>query len=375
MRATESDRRRAVVFVTIAGGLGGSTRSLATLMRGIGDGATRVLAAPTSGKLADLVREEGLAEATIPIPKPASRRLRRLSRPVAAYRIARWAFAHRRETLAIHANGLQEVSLVVPAALVSRVPLVMWIHDFEVYPWSRRLGPVWRRLLARRSVRWTAVSGLARRMIVEAGLADAEQVEVVANPIDPRDVRAVDRSSSAVPVVGFVAAADRRKGFHLLPDVDRALGDISLRWLLFTSPSGDGDPTWEHLRALPKERVGFPGKVLDVREAYGACDIVFCPSYAESFCRVAAEAMLNGIPVVASDIEPLRELIGDDEAGLLFPVGDVEAAGAAIRRLVADPALRDRLGERGRERASTFEPSSVIARFVGMYGIVQEATT
>ncbi len=39
--------------------------------------------------------------------------------------------------------------------------------------------------------------------------------------------------------------------------------------------------------------------------------------------------MLNGIPVVASDIEPLRELLGDDEAGLLFPPGDAVAAAAA----------------------------------------------
>ena len=73
---------------------------------------------------------------------------------------------------------------------------------------------------------------------------------------------------------------------------------------------------------------------------YARCDVVVCPSVLDSFCRVAAEAMLNGIPVAGSDLPPIRALLGDDEAGLLFPVGDTEAAAEAIARLVGDERLR-----------------------------------
>jgi glycosyltransferase involved in cell wall biosynthesis len=170
--------------------------------------------------------------------------------------------------------------------------------------------------------------------------------------------------------VGFMASATIRKGFHLLPEIDERVSDVDLRWSLFTAPSGDELPeTWRALRTLPSTRVEFSGKLVDVRPAYGRCDVVLCPSLKESFCRVAAEAMMNGIPVIASDIEPLRELLGDGEAGILFPAGDSAAAADAIRRLGADPALRQRLGERGRVRATAFEPETVVDRLVELYGV------
>ncbi|MBA2336404.1 MAG: glycosyltransferase family 4 protein, partial [Acidimicrobiia bacterium] len=98
-------------------------------------------------------------------------------------------------------------------------------------------------------------------------------------------------------------------------------------------------------------------------------DIVWVPSRSESFCRVAAEAMMNGIAVVASDIPPLRQLLGDDEAGLLYSTEDPAAAAAALRRLVADPDLRRRLGEAGRVRADAYSPQIVTTRLLELYGI------
>lgn len=361
--------RDTVLFVSIAAGLGGSTRSLATILAGLDPSLRRAVATPAAGKFPTLLSERGLASELVPIPKPNDRRVRRASRLVAAVRIARWARRNAGRLAAIHANGLQEVSLVAAAARASGAPVVMWIHDFEVYPWTRRLGPVWRRLLRGRDVRWAAVSGTARDVLVDSGLARRDEIEIVPNPIDPSDVRAERSETSDVVTVAFVGAAERRKGFDLLPDVDRELADVPLRWHLYASGSSDDDGAWARLRALPPERIAMFGKVEDVRPAYAGADVVFCPSRKESFCRVAAEAMLNGVPVVASDLEPLRELLGDDEAGLRFPAGDVEAAAAALRRLVGEPALRRSMGDRGRERARAFEPDRVVERLSAWYGV------
>jgi glycosyltransferase involved in cell wall biosynthesis len=366
-RGAGATTRDTVLFVSIAAGLGGSTRSLATVLSLLHPNLRRALATPATGKFPALVKERGLAEEHVPIPKPSGRRSRRLSRPLAAMRIARWARRHRGRLLAIHANGLQEVSLVVPAALVTRAPLVMWIHDFEVYPWTRRLGPLIRRLLRGRDVRWAAVSTTARDVVVESGLAGRDEVEIVTNPIDPADVvgSGAGRPGNAV---GFIGSADRRKGFHLLPGVDEELSELPVRWEVFASPGQDQEATWARLRSLPESRISLHGKVEDIRPAYARCDVVFVPSLKESFCRVAAEAMLNGIPLVASDIGPLRELVGDEEAGLLFPPEDVRAAADALRRLLSDPTLRGALGDRGRERARAFEPERVVERLEGLYG-------
>ena len=365
--------RRGVVFVSLARGLGGSTRSLATVLGLLDSEVTKVLAAPSDGTYIDYVLKHGLIDEHVVLWNSKSQHNWRAKRVTAALRLAIWARRNRARISAIHANGPEEVNVAGPAALVAGVPLVVWIHAYEVSPWVRRLGPVWRRLLRRRHVRWAAVSGVARRVLTESLMADEDDVEIVSNPIDPADVRADHRAQSQQVTVGFIGTAEERKGFQMLPDVVEALTDIPLHWALYTNEfSRDAEQqevVWDRLRAQPPERVSFPGKVEDVREAYARCDIVFCPSTKESFCRVAAEAMINGVPVVASELEPLRDLLGDENAGLLFPPGDAAAAAAAISRLAADPELRERLGAEGRRRASAFEPAHVVRQLSRLYGI------
>jgi phosphatidyl-myo-inositol alpha-mannosyltransferase len=77
--------------------------------------------------------------------------------------------------------------------------------------------------------------------------------------------------------------------------------------------------------------------------------------------------MLNGIPVVGSDLPPIRELLGDDEAGVIVPVGDTAAAAAAVTRLVGDEGLRARLGASGRRRALAYDPATVRRQLLGLY--------
>ncbi len=79
---------------------------------------------------------------------------------------------------------------------------------------------------------------------------------------------------------------------------------------------------------------------------------------------------MNGIPVVGSDIPPLRHLLGDG-AGLLFPLEDVSAAAAAVRTVIEDPALRRRMGEVGKRRAAAFLPDDVADQMCRLYGIAR----
>ena len=239
---------------------------------------------------------------------------------------------------------------------------MVWVHNFAVPPSVRLFGWLWRAVLPRCDVRWAAVSPLARDIAVGAGLAAVRGRRDRPQP-DRSRRRASHRRgtpSDTVAVAYLGRAPARTRGSTCCLDIIEATQRlVDADWLVFSHQTDDDlEPTWRRLRAMAADgRVSLEGKFPDVRTVYARCDIVVCPSVLESFCRVAAEAMLNGIPVVGSDLEPIRALLGDDEAGLLFPVGDTQRAAAAIARLVSDEGLRARLGEAGRRRAAPYDPA------------------
>jgi glycosyltransferase involved in cell wall biosynthesis len=360
-----------VLFVALASGLGGSMRSLATVLTHL-DGRRRVVACPAPTTFTDLIDRRGVFDERLVVPGGGPSRLGpRLS---AMLTVTAYARRNRHRLVAIHANGLAERNLVAAAAAVSHTPVVAWVHDWSVSPWARRLAPLVD--LITPETRFAAVSAEAAAMLAETGIAAADRVTVVANPIDPGEVsneaQPAPRPSSAGDrvTVGYLGTPAHYKGFHLLPSVISCLAGEPLRWVLYAGPVSAMPEVWGQLRTMtPEVDIDMPGKVIDVREAYAACDVVVCPSLHESFGRVVAEAMANGIPVVASDLPPLRRLVGDDEAGLLVPPGDVDAAAAAIRVLAADPDLRHRLGANGVRRVRSYAPSAIVAQLERLYGL------
>jgi len=90
----------------------------------------------------------------------------------------------------------------------------------------------------------------------------------------------------------------------------------------------------------------------------------------ESFGLAALEASACGLPVVASDVGGLPEVIQDGVSGMRFPSKDVEALAERIRRLVDDPALRQRMGAAGRERALRFAPEASVDAYEALYARV-----
>lgn len=87
----------------------------------------------------------------------------------------------------------------------------------------------------------------------------------------------------------------------------------------------------------------------------------------EAFGLVALESAAAGKPIVAADIGGLRDVVVDGETGLLFEPGDAEAIAVALRRLLADPGLRERMGAAARVQAGTFGPDAVVPRFEEAY--------
>jgi glycosyltransferase involved in cell wall biosynthesis len=89
----------------------------------------------------------------------------------------------------------------------------------------------------------------------------------------------------------------------------------------------------------------------ELQRLYARAAIVACPSRREGFGVACLEAMAHARPVVATSVGGLRDLVVDEETGLVVPPRDSAALRAALERLLADKELRHRLGAAGRERA------------------------
>lgn len=97
-------------------------------------------------------------------------------------------------------------------------------------------------------------------------------------------------------------------------------------------------------------------------------DLFLLPSEQESFGLTALEAMNCGVPVIATEIGGLPEVVVHGETGYLFPVGDVASMAAAAVALLADPALHERFKDQARRRAErSFRADMIIPQYEAFY--------
>jgi glycosyltransferase involved in cell wall biosynthesis len=174
-----------------------------------------------------------------------------------------------------------------------------------------------------------------------------------------------------------LSVSARRPHKNLVRLIDAvALLDDDVALVLPGYPGPQDDALREHARQLGIEhRVHLAGWVDDAQleGLYRAATCLAFPSLAEGFGLPVLEAMARDLPVACSGVSALPEVAGD--AALLFDPLSVEAIAGAIGHLLADPALRARLVERGRARAALFswertarETADAYARALGTLG-------
>jgi glycosyltransferase involved in cell wall biosynthesis len=263
------------------------------------------------------------------------------------------------------------------AAVIARVPAVIHQphgHVFYGYYSARRTAVF--TALERQAARWTdRIITLTDRGAVEHlahGIGRAEQYVTVPSGVPTAELRAAAparreaRARLRLDPTAFVVVGLGRlvpiKGFDFLV---RALPAVveqipSARVLLV----GEGAER-PRLEALARslgvaERLGMLGGVFDVTTRLAAADVLAVPSRNEGMGRVIVEAMALGIPVVATAVGGIPDVVTDGESGRLVPPEDVVALAAALVELGRDEALRDKLGEAAQARAESF--SSAVAR-------------
>jgi glycosyltransferase involved in cell wall biosynthesis len=114
------------------------------------------------------------------------------------------------------------------------------------------------------------------------------------------------------------------------------------------------------------DRVRFLGYTSEVERAYRGADLFVLPTVYEAFCRAAHEAAACGLPVVAPSVNGIRELIGDNEAGVVAPRDSADIA-RVLTELAGDPERRARMGEVAHRRARAFDERAVAGRILALY--------
>ncbi len=183
------------------------------------------------------------------------------------------------------------------------------------------------------------------------------------------------------PVLGCVGRGTAEKGHVYLLRALASLPPARIPTTLFIGIPPVGHPAIldphvhdihrEMARLRLQKRVRLLGFRTDVPRLLNALDLLVIPSLQESFGRVAAEAMAASLPVVATRVGGLAEVVVEGETGLLVPPADPAALAGAIAGLLAAPERRASMGENGRRRAARH--FSMEAHIAGMSAVYQAA--
>jgi len=302
------------------------------------------LVCPAEAPICEAARRRGVPVAPLPIAR----------RNLAALRaVRRWLKAHRADVINTHSSTDSWLVSVAAKLLGPRTPVVRTRHIAA----GVRRGPLSRWLYTRGANVVVTTGGTTRRALIEHNRFPAEQIVSIPTGVDtdyfvPGD-RLAARRRLGLPgdktLVGIVATLRSWKGHRYLVEAFARLADEDALLAIV-----GGGPQRENLErqiadlGIPP-RVLMPGNQEDVLPWLHALDLFALPSYAnEGVPQALLQALSCELPVVTTPVGSIEEAVVAGRTGLLVPPEDPAALAEALRRLVADEALRRRLGSEGR---------------------------
>lgn len=282
----------------------------------------------------------------------------------------------------VHTHSSKAGVLGRVAARLAGVPII--VHTVHGFPFHPYMSPVVRSLFVM-TEKWTArlcdklimVSELNRRDAVRLGIAPADKMvtiysgidlAVFSRPVDPHEKRQQLGLDSPGPVVGTVGRlADQKAPQNFVLAAQRVLRERPETQFVLV---GDG-PLRSEVEALigPERRIRLLGNRPDVPEILCTLNVFVLSSLWEGLGRALTEAMATGVPVVATSVDGVPELVQDGETGFLVPPQRPDLLAHQIIYLLDHPDVAQRLGAQARIRVSPqFDMQHMVSRIDLLYG-------
>ncbi|MFE1247748.1 glycosyltransferase family 4 protein [Streptomyces sp. NPDC058735] len=279
----------------------------------------------------------------------------------------------------VHAHGLHASFRTVLALSGRRVgtPLVVTWHDRAHADGARaHLLRVLERRVARAA---TVVLGTTSPLVDRARRTGARDARLAAvalpgprrplEPDDPDRLRSKVRAELGAigrPLLMAVGSLERHRGYGVLLDAARVWRRLDHVPLVVIA--GEGTLRGELQQRIEDE--GLPVRLIgrrdDIADLLAASDLALLPSRWEARSVLAQEALHSGVPLVATGVGGIPELVGD--AAELVPYGDAQAFAEAVVRLLGDPARRTHLRDKGARQAATWPTEDeTVAQVLSVY--------
>lgn len=350
----------------IPGGVQTHVRDLAEELLELGHDVS--VLAPGDDDLPGLPPYVVMAGKAVPIPYNGS--VARLQFGlVSAARVRRWLRDGEFDVVHVHEPAPPSLSLLT--CMIHDGPLVATFHVATLRSrlmsmFDTVLQPFLEKITGR-----IAVSAAARKVIVEHLGGDAVVIPNGVAMSHYRRAQPFPGYPRAGGTIGFVGRYDEpRKGMDVLVAALELLVDARPDLKLLVAGRGDADDFLGGLPVAVAERVELLGQVSDEDKArlLRSVDVYCAPNTGrESFGVILLEAMAARAAIVASDIEPFRRVLDGGRAGRQFPTGDPVALADALREVLDDPGLRDRLVAAGDRAVAPYDWSVIVAQVLRVY--------
>jgi glycosyltransferase involved in cell wall biosynthesis len=268
------------------------------------------------------------------------------------------------------------------AAWLARVPTI--IH-------TRSLSKIFlqmEKLLGRITHHHVALTPEEGKDYLNLGVAKSKNISVIHSGVDLEQFsqgakqRTRKRKELNIPadslVIGYVGWLIPIKGVTYLVKAMAEVAEKYPKSLLVLVGKGDDKGEEEIKLREQVQSLGLTDKVLflgwrpDVAEITGCFDIFVLPSLNEGMGRVLVEAMAAGLPIVASRVGGIPDLIKNGENGLLVPPAEASAFGKAISDLLSDKEKRNRMGEAGKKVCLPYSAEAMVERINTLYAKLLE---
>ncbi|QQS40541.1 MAG: N-acetyl-alpha-D-glucosaminyl L-malate synthase BshA [Acidobacteriota bacterium] len=304
-----------------------------------------------------------------------------------ATKMATVARAERLDLLHVHYAIPHSISAILARESIKSkryLPVITTLHgtDITLVGADRSYLPITKYGL-QQSDGVTAVSKFLKKATIET--FDFDDVEVIPNFICPnhykRDTTSPLRTELADEGETLLAHVSNFRSVKRPVDCVEILGKVlekGAKARLVMVGDGPQRSACEY-RAEQlgiKQYVTFAGKKANISDYLAVSDIFLLPSELESFGLAALEALACEVPVIASRVGGIPEVVTDNETGFLSNFGDIEKMSEDTLKLINDEDLREAFGKAGRESAVTrYSASEIIPQYINFYEKVLGART